>query len=82
MVTSRIHLDDIVQSGSEELVQHKDNHIKNLVTSDRSKVSPDSRTLEFRARKTPYREKICAWRQVRERETCSDLLYPCTATAA
>ncbi|KAH4226984.1 hypothetical protein HBH98_187700 [Parastagonospora nodorum] len=38
MITSRIHFDDIVQAGSEELIQHKDNHVKILVTSDRSKV--------------------------------------------
>ncbi|QRD07416.1 hypothetical protein JI435_131920, partial [Parastagonospora nodorum SN15] len=37
-ITSRIHLDDIVQAGFEELIQHKDNHVKILVTSDRSKV--------------------------------------------
>jgi hypothetical protein len=33
MITSRIHLDDIVRMGFEELVQHKDNHIKIMVTS-------------------------------------------------
>lgn len=32
MVTSRIQLDDIKEKGFEELVRHKDNHIKIMVT--------------------------------------------------
>lgn len=38
MVTSRIHLDDIAKKGFEELVQHKDNHIKIMVTPHRGNV--------------------------------------------
>jgi threonine dehydrogenase-like Zn-dependent dehydrogenase len=38
MITSRIHLDDITKHGFEELLQHKDNHIKIMVTPDKSKV--------------------------------------------
>ncbi|KAF2825453.1 GroES-like protein [Ophiobolus disseminans] len=38
MVTSRIHLDDVATKGFDELVHHKDNHIKILVTPDKSKV--------------------------------------------
>lgn len=38
MVTSRIHLDDVAKKGFEELVQHKDNHIKIMVTPHRSSV--------------------------------------------
>jgi threonine dehydrogenase-like Zn-dependent dehydrogenase len=38
MVTSRIHLDDIAEKGFEELVQHKDNHIKIMVSPNRSSV--------------------------------------------
>lgn len=38
MVSSRIHLDDVVARGFEELVHKKDDHIKILVTPDRSKV--------------------------------------------
>jgi len=32
MVTSRIHLDDVVTKGFEELLNNKDDHIKILVT--------------------------------------------------
>jgi len=32
MVTSRIHFEDIVEKGFEELVKRKDDHIKILVT--------------------------------------------------
>jgi hypothetical protein len=32
MITSRIHLDDVVKLGFEELIQRKDDHIKILVT--------------------------------------------------
>jgi threonine dehydrogenase-like Zn-dependent dehydrogenase len=38
MVTSRIHVDNIVIKGFEELVHHKDKHIKIMVTPDLSKV--------------------------------------------
>ncbi|CAO2647659.1 Nn.00g085810.m01.CDS01 [Neocucurbitaria sp. VM-36] len=38
MVTSRIHIDDISKKGFDELVINKDQHIKILVTPDRSKV--------------------------------------------
>ncbi|KAH8722962.1 L-iditol 2-dehydrogenase [Phaeosphaeriaceae sp. PMI808] len=34
----QIHIDDIVHRGFEELVQHKNNHIRILVTPDKSKV--------------------------------------------
>jgi len=33
MVTSRIHIDDIVKQGFDELVQHKDDHIKIMICS-------------------------------------------------
>jgi (R,R)-butanediol dehydrogenase/meso-butanediol dehydrogenase/diacetyl reductase len=32
LVTSRIALDDIVEKGFEELVNHKDDHVKIMVT--------------------------------------------------
>lgn len=35
MITSRIHLDDVVNLGFEELLQNKDNHVKILVTPKR-----------------------------------------------
>jgi hypothetical protein len=38
MVTSRIHVNDIVTKGLDELVQHKDKHIKIMVTPDMTKV--------------------------------------------
>jgi hypothetical protein len=38
MVSSRIYVDDIVGKGFEELVTNKDQHVKILVTSDKSKV--------------------------------------------
>ncbi|KAJ4377980.1 hypothetical protein N0V83_000810 [Neocucurbitaria cava] len=38
MVTSRIHIDDISKKGFDELVTNKDQHIKILVTPDRTKV--------------------------------------------
>jgi (R,R)-butanediol dehydrogenase/meso-butanediol dehydrogenase/diacetyl reductase len=38
MVTSRIHLDDISEKGFNELATNKDQHIKILVTPDRSKI--------------------------------------------
>jgi (R,R)-butanediol dehydrogenase/meso-butanediol dehydrogenase/diacetyl reductase len=38
MVTSKIHIDDIVQKGFNELVANRDQHVKILVTPDRSKV--------------------------------------------
>lgn len=38
MVTSRIHIDDAAEKGFEELVNNKDQHIKILVTPDKSKV--------------------------------------------
>lgn len=38
MVTSRIHLGDITKKGFEELVQHKDNHIKIMVTPKETNV--------------------------------------------
>jgi hypothetical protein len=36
MVTSRVYIDDIVAKGFQELVTHKDNHIKILVTPHKS----------------------------------------------
>jgi threonine dehydrogenase-like Zn-dependent dehydrogenase len=38
MVTDRIHLDDIVKQGFDELMEHKDKHVKIMVTPDTSKV--------------------------------------------
>ncbi|KAH7069724.1 chaperonin 10-like protein [Paraphoma chrysanthemicola] len=38
MITSRIHVDDIAEKGFEELVKHKDDHIKILVTTLKSIV--------------------------------------------
>ena len=38
MITSKIHIDDIVSKGFDELVKNKDQHIKILVTPDKSKV--------------------------------------------
>jgi (R,R)-butanediol dehydrogenase/meso-butanediol dehydrogenase/diacetyl reductase len=38
MITSRIHLDEIAEKGFEELVKHKDDHIKILVTTNKSIV--------------------------------------------
>lgn len=38
MVTSRIHIDDIIEKGFNELMTNKDQHIKILVTPDSSKV--------------------------------------------
>jgi hypothetical protein len=38
MVTSRIHVNDIVTKGFDELVNHKDKHIKIMVTPDMTKV--------------------------------------------
>lgn len=38
MVTSRIYIDDIVTKGFEELIAHKDDHIKILVTPKRPTV--------------------------------------------
>ena len=38
MVTSRIHIDDIIEKGFNELMTNKDQHNKILVTPDSSKV--------------------------------------------
>jgi hypothetical protein len=35
MVTSRVYIDDIVVKGFQELVTHKDDHIKILVTPNK-----------------------------------------------
>jgi threonine dehydrogenase-like Zn-dependent dehydrogenase len=41
MVTSRIHIDDITEKGFNELMTNKDQHIKILVTPDRSKLTKE-----------------------------------------
>ena len=38
MMTSLIHLDDVVNKGFEELITNKDNYIKILVTPKREKL--------------------------------------------
>ncbi|KAJ4358819.1 hypothetical protein N0V95_002741 [Ascochyta clinopodiicola] len=38
MVTSKIHIDDTVEKGFEELVTNKDQHVKILVTPDQAKI--------------------------------------------
>jgi hypothetical protein len=38
MVTSQIHVSEIVTKGLDELVKHKDNHIKIMVTPDVANV--------------------------------------------
>lgn len=39
MVTSRIHLQDVVERGFEQLIQNKDHHIKILVTPKESLIN-------------------------------------------
>jgi threonine dehydrogenase-like Zn-dependent dehydrogenase len=39
MVTARISLDDVVSKGFEELINHKDDHIKIMVTPKRQLAS-------------------------------------------
>lgn len=38
MITSKIHIDDIVSKGFDELVSNKDQHIKILVTTDKVRL--------------------------------------------
>lgn len=38
MITSRIHVDDVVTKGFDELIKNKDQHIKILVTPHRTEV--------------------------------------------
>lgn len=38
MITSKVHVDDIVSKGFDELVKNKDEHVKILVTTDTFKV--------------------------------------------
>lgn len=38
MVTGKIHVDDIVSKGFDELVSNKDHHIKILVTTVKSNI--------------------------------------------
>lgn len=38
MITSKIHIDDIVEKGFDELITNKDQHIKILVTPNRSRI--------------------------------------------
>lgn len=39
MVTSRIYLDDVVDQGLEQLINHKDDHIKILITPKKENLS-------------------------------------------
>lgn len=38
MITSKVYIEDIVSKGFEELVKNKDQHVKILITPNKSKV--------------------------------------------
>lgn len=42
LITSRIELEDLEESGIKELINHKDKHIKILVRVDKSQPSPST----------------------------------------
>lgn len=38
MVTGKVHINDVVEKGFDELVKNRDGHVKILVTPDRNNV--------------------------------------------